>query len=62
MLAKYWQQAKKSFFVILAGLLSFALAFVLLVATNPNKVRSVDLGGIPDKIAQQGPKLVRWTF
>ncbi|MBU0593316.1 MAG: hypothetical protein KKH74_06200 [Gammaproteobacteria bacterium] len=61
LLAKYWQQTKKSFLVILAGLVSFALAFVLLAATNPNKVQSVGLRGMPDKIAQQGAELVRWA-
>ena len=37
LLGKYWQQSKRSLFVILAGLACFAVAFALLAATHPNR-------------------------
>lgn len=40
LLIRYWQQSKKSLFVVLGGAGCFVLALALLAATNPNRVQS----------------------
>jgi hypothetical protein len=37
-LFRHWKIARKSFFVLVIGLVVFALGFLILVATNPDKV------------------------
>jgi hypothetical protein len=38
LLAEYWKETKNNFFVILAGMACFILAFIILAATNPNRI------------------------
>lgn len=57
LLAKYWKKTKNNFFVILAGIACFALAFVILAATNPNRVNTSSLEqyhGYAQQAAQHG--------
>jgi Na+/melibiose symporter-like transporter len=57
LLAKYWKQTKNNFFVILAGMACFGLAFAILAATNPNRVNTSYLEqhhGYTQQITQHG--------
>ena len=43
LLAKYWKETKNNFFVILAGIACFILAFIILAATNPNRTNTTTI-------------------